>query len=79
LGANNALLSLWAITKAATLIGQEFSQLVYVFELLIEIHRSIPYVQQLSEFREKVVKVYEQGNTSMRKLAINLLRTSQYL
>jgi hypothetical protein len=45
-----ALLSLWAIANAETLIGQEFSQLVYVLEFLIETHRSNPYVGELSEF-----------------------------
>jgi hypothetical protein len=46
----NALLSLWAITNAETLIGQEFYQLVYVFEFLSETHWSNPYVGELSEF-----------------------------
>jgi hypothetical protein len=45
-----ALLSLWAIANAETLIGQEFSKLVYVFEFLIEAHASNPYVGELSEF-----------------------------
>jgi hypothetical protein len=44
------LLSLWAITNAETLIEQEFSQLVYVFEFLVETHASNPYVGMLSEF-----------------------------
>ncbi len=46
----NALLSLWVIANAETLIGQEFSQLVYIFEFLSETHWSNPYVGELSEF-----------------------------
>ncbi len=45
-----ALLSLWVIANAETLIGQEFSQLVYIFEFLSETHWSNPYVGELSEF-----------------------------
>ncbi len=45
-----ALLSLWVIANAETLIGQEFSQLIYVFEFLSETLRSNPYVGELSEF-----------------------------
>ncbi len=44
------LLSLWVIANAETMIGQEFFQLVYVFEFLIETHWSNPYVGELSEF-----------------------------
>jgi hypothetical protein len=45
-----ALLSLGVIANAETLIGQEFSQLIYVFEFLLETHRSNPYIGELSEF-----------------------------
>ncbi len=45
-----ALLSLWALANAETLIGQEFSQLVYVFEFLSETHWPNRYVGELSEF-----------------------------
>jgi hypothetical protein len=38
------------IANAETLIGQEFSQLIYVFEFLLETHRSNPYIGELSEF-----------------------------
>jgi hypothetical protein len=48
-----ALLSLWAIANAQILIGQEFSQLVYVFEFLSENHASNPFVGELSEFSFK--------------------------
>jgi hypothetical protein len=37
-----ALLSLWAIANAETLIWREFAQLGYIFEFLIETHRSNP-------------------------------------
>jgi hypothetical protein len=43
----NALLSLWVIANAATPIQREFSQLVYIFEFLIETHRSNPYLGKL--------------------------------
>jgi hypothetical protein len=44
------LMSLWASANAETLIWREFAQLGYIFEFLIETHRSNPYAGKLSEF-----------------------------
>jgi hypothetical protein len=49
-GEYNALLSDRAIANAVTLIGREFSQLVYIFEFLIETQCSNRYVEKLSSF-----------------------------
>jgi hypothetical protein len=45
-----ALLSVRVIANAVTLIGREFSQLVYIFELMIETQGSNRYVEKLSSF-----------------------------
>ena len=51
LGLTIALLPVRAIANAVALIGQEFSQLVYIFEFLIETHPSNRYADILHQYK----------------------------